>query len=63
MILYNTIRRAKRYSASINPSALRRKTPSGKEPQPKVRGIVEDCSWCGGVGYTCDETVTCYVDH
>ena len=30
-------RRAKRYSASINPSALRRKAHSGKELQPKVR--------------------------
>jgi hypothetical protein len=34
---YIIVRRAKRYSASINPSALRRKAPSGKELQPKVR--------------------------
>ena len=36
-ISIHTIRLAKRYSASINPSALRRKTPSGKVIQPKVR--------------------------
>ena len=35
-LLLFPIRHAKRYSASINPSALRRKAPSGKELQPKV---------------------------